>query len=884
MIDAGTAVLKIKPDFNAASGEVASEGRGIFGGLGKSMALAFAGAFVIDKGIDFFKDTITQAREAIQVQAQTAQVIKSTGGAAGISAEQVKALGEKLSGLDGISHNTIQSTENLLLTFTNIKDLGGDKNIFSRATGLVQDLSVAMKEDGKSAAVQLGKALNDPVKGVTALRRVGVQFSADQIKVIDAMVKTGNVAGAQGLILDEVAKEFGGSAAAQADPIKKLGVQWEDLKEKVGLAVLPVLNKLVGVLAADLPKAMAAVAGVFHVVRGAVDDFISGFKFGSDLSGLPGMNSSVWAEWGDRVFTVFDTAREFVKEFINGFTAHSMALDAAGTAWEHWGKTAHDAWTAVQDAGSAAWAVLGPVFNEIGSVLGGELQPILLAAAGAVALLIGNAAFGAVVGVLGGVVAALTSPIVLLAALTVGLITAYEHSTIFKNIVNDSFKLAKSAIIDAKDAVVFLSEKLFELAVFIDQSKIGDVLRKVGDDALQAFKDAGNAIDDLIKKATKGLDDLRAGGTPSVPSVPTPDFGTSDSGMQLIRDGMKSLWQNVRNDTSQAWQGIASDIGQDLINLAPDVQTFSQPFLATFRAIWAQLGDIGRTEIQTARTVLGDLFSDKTIFDLLRDAAAGGMHVLHDVLNIGLLAIGGLWDVNWGAIRSKLASIWVDIRTEIGTGMAAAVGFFAGLAVRADNALGDTRHVLLHKGIDLVGGIVDGVGSATGWLGATVRNLGGIVMGAFGGAGGWLVGAGQAIVSGLIHGIASMVESAASAAAGLVHKIISTATGILHIGSPSKVFMDIGGHIGEGLQLGIQGSAAGAQAAMRDLVSVGGLTDMAVGARPVTRDWSPSDAALAAQSPGPVQNITQYVTALDPREAAMTSQREWWWAAQTAGS
>jgi hypothetical protein len=76
--------------------------------------------------------------------------------------------------------------------------------------------------DLKGSAVQLGKALNDPIAGVGALSRVGVTFTETQKDMIKTMVEAGNVAGAQTLILDELGKEFGGSAKALADPVTQL--------------------------------------------------------------------------------------------------------------------------------------------------------------------------------------------------------------------------------------------------------------------------------------------------------------------------------------------------------------------------------------------------------------------------------------------------------------------------------------------------------------------------------------------------------------------------------------------------------------------------------------------------------------------------------------
>src|SRR5436190_2332034 len=127
-------------------------------------------------------DEFTQLQH---VNAQTAAALKSTGGAANVTTDQIHTLSSSLGDLTAQDGEAVQGTENLLLTFTNIRnELGKGNDIFNQTSLAVQDLSAALGQDAKSSAIQLGKALNDPLVGLTALRRVGVAFSAQQVKQI----------------------------------------------------------------------------------------------------------------------------------------------------------------------------------------------------------------------------------------------------------------------------------------------------------------------------------------------------------------------------------------------------------------------------------------------------------------------------------------------------------------------------------------------------------------------------------------------------------------------------------------------------------------------------------------------------------------------------
>lgn len=186
-----------------------------------------------------------------KVAAQTAAVLKSTGGAAGVTAGHVSDLSGKLLQMSGVDDEAIQSMENMLLTFRNIHNEAGRTNdVFDQATKATLDMSVAMGKDLNSSAILVGKALNDPVKGLTALRRVGVQFTSDQENLIKHLVATGNTMEAQKLILGELNQEFGGSAKAAGSTLPgQLSILRENFKNlaaDIVSALLPSIQTLVG--------------------------------------------------------------------------------------------------------------------------------------------------------------------------------------------------------------------------------------------------------------------------------------------------------------------------------------------------------------------------------------------------------------------------------------------------------------------------------------------------------------------------------------------------------------------------------------------------------------------------------------------------------------
>lgn len=159
---------------------------------------------------------VAMSAELARVNAQTGAVLRSTGGISGMTADAVRDLASSLETMTGVDEIAIQSAENMLLTFTNI-----GATTMPAATQAVLDMAVAMngglipsEQELAKTSIQVGRALQDPIDGVTALRRVGVQLSDEQQELVKHLVATGRGAEAQALILKELQVEFGGSAEA----------------------------------------------------------------------------------------------------------------------------------------------------------------------------------------------------------------------------------------------------------------------------------------------------------------------------------------------------------------------------------------------------------------------------------------------------------------------------------------------------------------------------------------------------------------------------------------------------------------------------------------------------------------------------------------------
>ncbi len=328
--------------------------------LSKSVTLPIVGIGIAAVGA--FSD-------AEKVQAQTQAALSSTGKAAGVTAAHISALANSLSMLSGTDDETIQSSENLLLTFTNIQNqVGKNNDIFDQATKAVLDMSTAMGQDTKSSAVMLGKALNDPIKGLTSLTRVGVAFSDAQKAQITAMVAAGNAMGAQKIILHELNTEFGGSAAAMGRTTEgmvsimnvQLGNALEQIGQVIVTTVLPVFERLVGWLQSvanwfnnlspGIQSAIVQVAAIAAAVGPAL------FVFGKLVTGIGAVINVM------RVLTAAMSANPYIL-----IAAATIAITVLVVKnWDTVKGALLAVWNAIADAAKFWWDhvaifVMGPV-------------------------------------------------------------------------------------------------------------------------------------------------------------------------------------------------------------------------------------------------------------------------------------------------------------------------------------------------------------------------------------------------------------------------------------------------------------------------------------------------------------------------------------------
>lgn len=377
------------------AGEKAKQTQSVFGDFLNSQFVFSA----VSAGWSFLKDQISgvfqESMDAANGMAQTVAVLKSTHDASGETADAIANLAGMYSHLTEFSDDTIQSAENMLLTFTNI-----GKKVFPDATKTVLDMSQALGQDTKSSAIQLGKALNDPIQGITALQRVGVTFTDSQKKLIQSLVDSGNVAGAQKVILKELQREFGGSAEAAGKTLPGqliiLQQHFADIKQEIGDALMPILKQLVDWANNNILPALGRFSDWFTSTGvPAIQNFVS-FVQANAIPILIGLGAVVagiivpaFIAWAAAMIAnpvgliitgiglaVAGLAAAF-QHFYSTNAGFKAFIDNIGHALQQFGGWIQStALPALQRFGAFLAANVGPILQQIGTFLLQTFQPI----------------------------------------------------------------------------------------------------------------------------------------------------------------------------------------------------------------------------------------------------------------------------------------------------------------------------------------------------------------------------------------------------------------------------------------------------------------------------------------------------------------------------
>lgn len=180
-----------------------------------------------------YKSALSAAMEQERASRLIESGVKRAAVGFGLGSRAIEEYATSLMHATGVADEQILQSQAVLLSFRRVS-----ADVFKEATRLALDMTAVLGGDLQGVTMQLGKALEDPIKGVTMLARSGTTFTQAQRDMIKELVESNRLLDAQKIILAEVEAQYGGAAVAVRDTmggaLMALRSEWGELLEVVG--------------------------------------------------------------------------------------------------------------------------------------------------------------------------------------------------------------------------------------------------------------------------------------------------------------------------------------------------------------------------------------------------------------------------------------------------------------------------------------------------------------------------------------------------------------------------------------------------------------------------------------------------------------------------
>lgn len=258
---------------------------------------------------------LNEWQEAEKVGARTEAVLRSTGGAAGETRQEIEDLSEAISKKTATDDEAVQSAANVIASMQELRNEAGEgRDIFDRSTQAAVDWAAATGGDAADAAEKLGKLLVNPEQALGRLTRAGVVFTDEEKKKLAALQATGDEIGQQVILLDAIERKVGGTAEAQATSLDRAKVAAGNAAEAFGGVLAPAVE-----LVADVVEPLS---GAFQSLGSTQQTVVAGL----------GLGAAAWMKWGDSAVTALVDVTGSSRDAEKAVSAVNGALAKAGAA------------------------------------------------------------------------------------------------------------------------------------------------------------------------------------------------------------------------------------------------------------------------------------------------------------------------------------------------------------------------------------------------------------------------------------------------------------------------------------------------------------------------------------------------------------------------
>lgn len=215
--------------------------------------------------------------------------------------------------------------------------------------------------------------------------------------------------------------------------------------------------------------------------------------------------------------------------------------------------------------------------------------------------------------------------------------------------------------------------------------------------------------------------------------------------VNAVGNALKVGFLAAVNFAKQAWQTLAPIVMAGVNAIKAAVMGYVRFMLPIWKAMWTAVKGVA-----------------KAVWNAIKGVVQAGLKIIQGIVNVVMGAIRGDWGRVWKGIQQIVGGVWDYIKALVSGAIgvvkaviSGGVGVIKAVWTQGWNAM---KALLSAVWNGIKAGVQNGISAVMGF----VRGLPGQITGVFSGAGSLLLGAGKAIIQGLLDGIGSMIGSVKS--------------------------------------------------------------------------------------------------------------------------
>lgn len=390
--------------------------------------------------------------------------------------------------------------------------------------------------------------------------------------------------------------------------------------------------------------------------------------------------------------------------------------------------------------------------------------------------------------------------------------------------VGEAFSAIGEALLDVFSSIGQVAEALLG---FCDDLGLGEMAATALGDAVNGLSIVVQAVADVFGFVATAVETVLSGFT-SLCEYIWGGLTEAATYLQTIWDLIVALWplvwESICNTLTEIWNGIVETVTTVFTTISETATNIWTGIQTVIETVVTAIATIIATVLGTIQTTWDSIWSAisttaSTIWDAISSTISSVIEAISSTISSVLDIISSTWSSVWGAVSDTASSIWSAISSTISSVLDTISSAISGALSTIKSTWSSAWDTVKEKVTTIWDGIVSGVENGMDTVVSTVKGIKTKVVNAVSDAGEWLLDAGYNICSGLVSGIQNGISTVTTAIKNVCTSAVSAAKDALGIGSPSKVFAEIGDWTMAGMTEGIEDGMDGVVSSVEDMVN-----------------------------------------------------------------